>query len=217
MKGDEPMKERVLSGIKFEDVDLFDVMGRIVDSHVEHYRSDFDIDMKILREAADKEIREDRTYIWLCRTCGTWLLRERDVFIRNTREHNTYCFYADQPSDRVLAYAVEVTGNKGSVCFGNLYALDYAQHYQCVASSAQNPKGILFVYEKGQKIKPSDTHIYGDDDGDYGKFQYFEFQPENDEALSQILAEEHQKRKRFKTRNLPGYLTAIRRGKKQSA
>ena len=40
-------KERV-ENVKFECVDIIDIMGRVLDVRTEHYRSDFDIDKKIL-------------------------------------------------------------------------------------------------------------------------------------------------------------------------
>ncbi len=38
------------------------------------------------------------------------LLPERDVFLKGTRQHNTWRFYGEQTRDKVLAYAVELTG-----------------------------------------------------------------------------------------------------------
>ena len=65
-----------VENVKFECVDIIDIMGRVLDVHTEHYRSDFDIDKKILWSASAKEERQDRTYVWMCRKSGTWLLRE---------------------------------------------------------------------------------------------------------------------------------------------
>ncbi len=203
------MKKKELYGLKFEGVDLFDVMGSIVDSHVEHYRSDFDIDRQILLEAAGKKDRADRTWLWLCRTCGTWLLRERDVFICGTRENQTFRFYAEQSPEGVTAYAVEVSGMEGDAVIGNLYTLDYARHYRHVVSAAQKAGGILFVYEDGQKLKPADSHIYGCDDEDYGKFRHFEFQPESMDSLAQILAGERSRRNAFKSGNFVRHAAAM--------
>lgn len=202
-------RKKNLSGIKFEGIELLSVMGSIVGVHTEHYRSDFDIDRKILTEAAGRHDRTERTYLWLCRTMGTWLLSERDVFIRNTREYNTFSFYAEQASEGVIAYAVEVTGMDGNAVIGNLYTLDYLLQYRYVVSSAVNPGSVLFVYENGQRVKSVDTPIYGYDDTDFGKFQYFEFQPESSSSLSWLLSDERRKRNDFKTGNFDRYLAAI--------
>lgn len=203
------MNKKELYGLKFEGVDLLSVMGSIVDSHVEHYRSDFDIDRKILMETAVKKDMTDRTYLWLCRTCGTWLLRERDIFIRGTREYNTYNFYAEQASEGVIAYAVEVTGMEGGRVIGNLYTMDYLEYYRHVESAAVKAGNVLFVYENGQRVKPADTHIYGYDDSDYGKFCYFEFQPENRDSLSWLLSGERTRRNACKSGDFAHYAAAM--------
>ncbi len=199
-----------IAGLKFENIDLFSVMGSIVDSHVKHYKTDFDIDKSILRKAAGKESGEERSYIWLCRSMGTWLLREREVFINDTRESNTFRFYAEQTYDNILAYAVKVTGVDGSTVIGNLYTLDYLEHYIHVAKAAQKTRSILFVYENGQIEKPSYSPLYGYDDDVYGKFQYIKFQPEDSYKLSLILDEESRILSEFKAGNLFQYLQTVR-------
>ena len=63
--------------------------------------------------------------MWFCRPSGTYCFRERDVFLKDTAPHNTWRFYKEQTSDRVLAYAIELTGKERGKIKGNLYELDY--------------------------------------------------------------------------------------------
>ena len=91
---------------KFENVDILKSLKAIMQTHTEHFQSDFDIDIKTLKQAAKSPNPEDKKQLWLCRPAGTWCLRERDTFIKGSREHNTFCFYAEQTSDKILAYAV---------------------------------------------------------------------------------------------------------------
>ena len=63
---------------------------------------------------------------------GRLCFRERDVFLKDTAPHNTWRFYMEQTSDRVLAYAIELTGTERGKIKGNLYELDYAKHYERV-------------------------------------------------------------------------------------
>lgn len=121
-----------VENVKFECVDIIDIMGRVLDVHTEHYRSDFDIDKKILWSASAKEERQDRTYVWMCRKSGTWLLRERDVYIRDTRENNTFRYYLEQTSEPVILLIVEVTGYTAHTVIGNLYTADYKGYYDHV-------------------------------------------------------------------------------------
>lgn len=120
------MARRIKSNVKFSNVDILSFMGNVVEKHTRYYQSDFQIDREILHRAAEKQEQHDKTFIWLCRTSGTWLLLERNTFLKDTREFNTFSFYAEQTSDPVLAYVVEITdGVQGSV-MGNAYVLDYS-------------------------------------------------------------------------------------------
>ena len=89
---------------KFENVDILKSLKAVMQTHTEHFQSDFQIDVKILKQAAKSPNPEDKKYLWICRPAGTWCLRERDTFIKDTREHNTFCFYAEQTRDKILAY-----------------------------------------------------------------------------------------------------------------
>lgn len=85
----------------------------------------------------------------------TWCLRERDTFIKDTREHNTFCFYAEQTMDNILAYAVELTGIEKGRVTGNLYELDYQKHYEHVKVSVDHGDTKM-IYENGRK-KPGNA------------------------------------------------------------
>ena len=104
------MASRIKNRTKFSNVDILSFMGNVVQKHTKHYQSDFEIDREMLTEAADRQEQQDKTFIWLCRTAGTWLLLERNTLLKDTREFNTFSFYAEQTSDPILAFVVEVIG-----------------------------------------------------------------------------------------------------------
>ena len=97
---------------KFENVDLFASLEAIMKQNTGFYQSDLDIDKEIIAKAAASPHREDKTLLWFCRPSGTHCFRERDVFLKDTAPHNTWRFYMEQTSDRVLAYAIELTGKE---------------------------------------------------------------------------------------------------------
>ena len=111
---------------KFEDVDVFASLNAVLKQNTGFYQSDFDIDKEIIAKAAASPNREDKTLLWFCRPMGTHCFRERDVFLKDTAPHNTWRFYMEQTSDRILAYAIELTGKERGKIKGNLYELDYA-------------------------------------------------------------------------------------------
>lgn len=95
---------------KFEDVDVIASLEAIMKQNTAFYQNDFDLDRNILQKAAASPTAEDRRLLWFSRPSGTSCFRERDVFLKGTRQHNTWRFYGEQTRDKVLAYAVELTG-----------------------------------------------------------------------------------------------------------
>ena len=93
---------------KYTDVDIVAELQKVVDSHVDSYKEDFDIDKRIIRRAAESQNPEDRTLMWFCRPHGTHCLNENQVFIQGTRDHNTFRFYAEQTYDECIARVIVV-------------------------------------------------------------------------------------------------------------
>lgn len=183
---------------KHMSIDVLSVMTDIVDSHVKHYKNDFDIDTETIKEAALKPERTDRSFVWLCRECGTWLLRERNVFINDTRENSTFRFYAEQTHDEILCFVVEVDGFDGDTLKGNIYCLSYPEYYKHVCRTAVSAGSIVITYEHGQKAIPPTQRFTAYPDYVLGGFEAFEFQPESPEQLECVLADEKRIRSKFK-------------------
>lgn len=194
---------------KFENVDILKSMKAIMQTHTEHFQSDFDIDVKILKEAAKSQNPEDKRYLWLCRPAGTWCLRERDTFIKDTREHNTFCFYAEQTRDKILAYAVEVTGMERGKVTGNLYELDYQKHYQHVKDASMPAGDTKLIYEYGERTQEAGQRISGNADPDLGKFLRFESQPKDPAALRGVLWDEQYHRDHFDSGNIKEHIEKL--------
>ena len=78
---------------KFENVDVIASLEAIMKQNTAFYQSDFDIDKQILQKAAVSPVPEDKRLLWFSRPSGTCCFRERDVFLKDTRQHNTWRFY----------------------------------------------------------------------------------------------------------------------------
>ena len=182
---------------KFENVDVTASLEAIMKQNTGFYQSDFDIDKQIIAEKAASPRKEDKTLLWFCRPSGTHCFRERDVFIRDTAPNNTWRFYKEQTSDPILAYAVELTGVKDGKITGNLYALDYGKQYERVKDNTVDAGTVTLVYEHGTREQPADQHFDGYPDPQLGKFERFEIQPKDPEALQSLLREEKHSRDRL--------------------
>lgn len=122
---------------KFENVDVLAALGKIMRQNTAFYRNDFDVDKGIIRRAVISDQAVDKALLWMSRPSGTYCFRERDVFLEDTRQHNTWRFYGEQTRDKILAYAVELTGTQDGTIRGNLYerlsAAFPARHRSCLA------------------------------------------------------------------------------------
>lgn len=194
---------------KFENVDILKSIKAIMQTHTKHFQSDFDIDVETLKEAAKSQSPEDKKYLWLCRPAGTWCLRERDTFIKDTREHNTFCFYAEQTSDKILAYAVEVASVERGKVTGNLYELDYQKHYQHVKAASLPAGDTKLIYEQGERTQEAGQRISVNADSALGKLLYFEAQPKDPAALRGVLWDEQYNRDHFDSGNIKEHIEKL--------
>ena len=176
------------------------------------YQSDLDIDKEIIAKAAASPNREDKTLLWFCRPSGTHCFRERDVFLKDTAPHNTWRFYMEQTSDRVLAYAIELTGKERGKIKGNLYELDYAKHYERVKEKELPADTVKLIYERGEREIPAGRVFNGNPDPQLGKFERFEVQPKDPEALQFLLQEEKESRDKLKPGDFKEHIAALHEG-----
>ena len=185
---------------KFENVDVIASLEAIMKQNTAFYQNDFDLDRNILQKAAASPTAEDRRLLWFSRPSGTSCFRERDVFLKGTRQHNTWRFYGEQTRDKVLAYAVELTGIVNGKIKGNLYELDYPQHFRHVKEQALPVDNYTLLYEHGERVQPAGQYLDGNPDPQLGKFERFEALPNDPDALKWLLREEHRNREQL----LPG-------------
>ena len=160
---------------KFENVDVIAALSEIMRQNTAFYQSDFDIDKGIIQRAAASDQAVDKTLLWMSRPSGTYCFRERDVFLKDTRQHNTWRFYGEQTRDKILAYAVELTDTKDDTIRGNLYELDSQQHFRHVIDAALPVSVSRLFYEHGSRDIPAEQYFDGSPDRALGSFLRYEF------------------------------------------
>ena len=197
---------------KFKDVDVFASLNAVLKQNTGFYQSDFDIDKEIIAKAAASPNREDKTLLWFCRPMGTHCFRERDVFLKDTAPHNTWRFYMEQTSDRILAYAIELTGKEHGKIKGNLYELDYSRHYERVKEKGLPDDTVKLIYERGEQIIPAGQYFNGSPDPQLGKFERFEAIPNDPDALKWLLREEHRNREQLPPGDFKAHIAALHDG-----
>ena len=194
---------------KFEDVDVFASLSAILKQNTGFYQSDFDIDKSIITQAAASPHKEDKTLLWRCRPMGTHCFRERDVFLKDTAPHNTWRFYREQTSDRILAYAIELTGTERGKIKGSLYELDYTRHYERVKDKELAANTVRLIYEHGTRDIPAGQYFAGNPDTLYGKFERFEAIPNDPDELRFLLQEEKHSRDKLTPGDFGAHIEAL--------
>ena len=122
---------------------------------------------------------------------------------------DTWRFYGEQTRDTILAYAVELTGTEQGKIKGNLYELDYLQHFREVIEKSIPADNYTLIYEHGELTKPAGQYFDGDTDPQLGKFIRFEAQPNDPEALKSLLREQQKKRTPHTQRDFQLHIAAL--------
>ena len=139
-------------GTKFEGVDILGFLGQVVELHTQHYKDDFDIDKELIPKLALSGEPEDRRLLWMSRPCGTYTLREREVYLEDSYANNVWRFYHEQTKDPVLAYAISIKDVRDGKVIGNIYPLDYGSHVERTKSLTCPIEKVSVVFEDGTNI-----------------------------------------------------------------
>ena len=194
---------------RFENVDVLAALEQLMRQNTAFHRDDYNTDKEIIGRATVSDKAEDKTLLWMSRPSGTYCFRENDVFLQGTRQHNTWKFYGEQTRDTVLAYLVELTGKEDGKLKGNLYELDYEQHFRRVIEKSVPADNYTLVYEHGERSIPAGQYFDGNPDPQLGKFERFEAQPNDPEALRGVLMEEQRSREKLRPGDFKAHVTML--------
>ena len=185
---------------KYLDIDLVAELSKLVEAHVKHYKEDFDHDRKSLARAAKAELPEDKTLIWFCRESGTHCLRESQAFIRDTREHITLRFYAEQSGEDITARIVVPKLVKGNKVMGDMYEVRFKELAWKVAQDSVDAVRNRLTFEDGtvhevplsQSLRQAE--LLADE---HGKLLNIHAIPSDREALTTLLTQQRQRREKL--------------------
>ena len=172
-----------------ENVDLFDVLGNVVNENTEYYKSDFEHDKRWLTNAAGKENAEDKIFYWISRSHGTHLLGEREVFIKDSPENITFLHWYAENEPSIRAYAVVVTGEADGKIIGNVYDIDYPQICEYIKENAAVADNKTMYYEHGSVDVAANNYENLASHPNFGRYVGYELIPNNPEYLKDLLKE----------------------------
>lgn len=133
-------------------IDILNYLSKIVEENTLYYQSDFVNDQATLYQAAQEHDPDDRTFYWMSRHTGTWCVKERDVFIRESTSHSIWTYYEDA-GQSIRAYRIFITGLKNGRVMGNVRRLNYQQQVQRVLCYAMSAESVTLEYQSGFIIR----------------------------------------------------------------
>lgn len=186
-----------------KQIELIPFLEKILDRTTQHYKSDFQYDISRLQSAALESDPERRTFYWMARPSGTWLVTERDAFLRGSDGHSIWTHYAGAP-EGIKAYRIAVTGGNQDLPLGTVCKLNYAEQVKRVEANALPAVRIELFFQSGQVREIAPERYTQEREwlfNEYGMLQYLRYCPESETELAQVLTAEHhcQKRRHIKT------------------
>ena len=182
---------------KHTNVDIIAELQKLVDSHVDSFKEDFDIDKRIIRCAAESKEPEDKVLMWFCRPCGTHCLRENQVFIQGTRDHNTYRFYAEQTRDECIARVIVPKEVRKGKVYGDVFEVNYREQAANVAQNSVAPDHDRLTFADGYML---DAPCRSSFDaamalvGEHGGVKTHRTLPKDADALTEVLTKQKSRR-----------------------
>ena len=185
---------------KHTDVNIIAELQTLVDDHVDSYKEDFDIDKLIIRRAAESQDPEDKTLMWICRPHGTHCLNENQVFIRGTREHSTFRFYAEQTRDECIARVIVPKAVKRGKVFGDVFEINYREQAANVAQNSVAPDHDRLTFADGFVLDApcrSSFDAARDLVGEHGGVVTRQTLPKDADDLAEVLSTQKSRRDRL--------------------
>lgn len=174
-------------------IEIIPFLSRVVQENTHAYREDFDYDVRKITRAVQESNMEDRTFYWMSRPCGTWCVKERNVFLRETEEHAIWTYYESEP-EGIRAYRIAITSRRDGAAIGNVFPLRYREQVQRIQQAAlpvatvevtyPNGHTAIMTYDEFNKCK---GHLYDR----YGMPERIRYAPENEAELTKRIMLEH--------------------------
>lgn len=175
--------------------DILSALQKVLLENTKSYQSDFEFDVAILLESADKPKIEDRTYYWLSRPCGTWCLKEKEVFLKGSGAYNIWTHY-DSEHESFRAFRVVVEKKDGNRLMGEVIPFDYEESIPRIQKAALPYVYISGEFGDGTAFSKMLYTEYASNDYlrvrvYHGGLKRCELYPENEDELKLRIAREH--------------------------
>ena len=187
-------------------IKLDSFLSEITQQNTKSYRDDLSYDLDKLHIAAREPKMEDRSFYWMSRPHGTWCVKERDVFLRESYAYHIWTHYGAD-AEHIRAYRIVVTGaeKNDTRTYGEVYPINYAEQLPRIQAAALPVKQVeihltddtiqMIRFDSWKAKEWEITH------GTPG-LKYIRFLPESEAELTAAIMMEH-RHLRGKTKKPP--------------
>ena len=133
-------------------IEIIPFLAKIVKENTSTYQTDLAFDEKRLQVAMLEANRENRTFLWMCRPCGTWCVLEREAFLKSSDAFMiwTHPDYVAE-ADHIKAYRIFVEpGQPGSAVLGTVQPLNYVEQVERVKQQALPIDQVTVTFKNGE-------------------------------------------------------------------
>lgn len=175
-------------------INIIPLLERIVFENTHHYQSDFEYDRSRLQKATQEASKENRTFLWMSRPCGTHCVLESEVFQRETSAYSIWTHY-EYEAKHIKAFRIIVSPeSSGEIVNGTIQPLNYGEQVQRVKQNALHVQTVKLTFEDGKQYDmPYEDYrqqIRGLIDAN-GAVESLCYVPENERELFRVLQFEH--------------------------
>jgi hypothetical protein len=182
---------------KYENTDILACLGAAVQANTEHYKSDFDYDVKELTEAGSGQ--ELARFLWMSRRCGTELFPEREVYLAPSCANTSFLHRLTDANERPAVFAVCVKGMRDGKVFGDVCGIEPSWLLDHVRKNTLEVVRVIARYEDGTELDLP----YAEWDGHrdrlcmrFGNLLSLVRNPEDEGVLCAILDDAREKREK---------------------
>lgn len=177
-------------------IEIIPFLAGIVKENAPTHQTNLIFDEKRLQAAMLETNRENRVFLWMCRSCGTWCVLEREVFLKASDAFMIWT-HPDcvAEADRIKAYRIAVApGGTDSVVLGTVQPINYAEHIERVKRFAVPIHQVTVTFKSGE----TRTMAYKDYQYQFPALacdtkciEHIQYQAKDESRLSGILYLEH--------------------------
>lgn len=175
----------------FKTMDLITDLREICFSNTKNYRSDFEVDAKIIMEEALKETSKRNHLLWMSYPDGTHCFPEGDVFLKDSPAHCTWLYYNSQMSEsKKIACAIEIEDIADGKVRGIIYQLDYMEHCSRVEANSVPASRIRCIFEKGTEERSAYKSFSYQSHDSFGELKTVQWIPDDADRYNKVLLDE---------------------------